>query len=239
MPLYEVTVTGVLNSQQTIWRSQWEQTSIPPGGSLPAYRLLQAMGFDEADDTTPITGSIFKLFQTCATGQAAITSLFSRNIFDPLDFFEIPLPLAWVGAQAGGNYMPTFVNAQWRSSRTNLEVRRGHFSTWGIQEENVTDSNIITGSDLLTPMDSLASVMSDTITHTIGIQNFSYRSCILSKERYMVAGSGTDPITNPARWAYKYYDTEAEQLEHAALNLTWSRMNPVSSRNSRKIGRGA
>jgi len=239
MPLYEVIVTGTIQGDQAIWRSNWERTTDPVGGNLFAYRLLQAIGFDEADTTAPQPDSLLEYFQACATGQAVITSLFSRNLYDDLDFSEIPLGAGWIGLQSGGAYAPPFVNAQWRSNRTNLAVRRGHVSTWGIQEANIDDSSNVIGSDLTGPMDEFAGAMSIEQTHTIVSQLYGFRSCVLSKERYMVAGTGTDPITNPARWAYKYYDTEAEQLEHAALDLTWERMLPVSSRMSRKKGRGA
>lgn len=238
MSLYEATVTGSIGGELAIWRSTWDMTSTPAGGNLPAYRLLQALGFDETGPDIPAGDSVFQAFASCATGQCLITSLFARNLYDPLDFYEVPLIDAWGGGQSGGNYMPPFVNAQWRSSRTNLDVRRGHISTWGIQEANVDDNSNVTGADLTTPMDNFAERMSAEVTHTIGLQTYGFRSCILSKERYQVAGTGTDPVTNPARFAYRYYPTETEQRAHAAFNVTWAPMGKVSSRMSRKLGRG-
>lgn len=238
MPLYEVTVTGEIQSQQAIWRSTWDAVLLPEAGTLYAYRLLQALGFDEAGPDIPVGDSVFSKFSECCIGQSLISSLFARNLYDPLDFYEIPLLDAWIGGQVGGLYMPPFVNAQWRSNRTNLDVRRGHFSTWGIQEANVDDASNVVGIDLLEPMDELASLMSGELVHTIGLQSYRFRSCVLSKERYMVPGTGTDAVTNPARWAYKYYATEEEQRDHAAFDLTWAPMTKVSSRMSRKVGRG-
>jgi len=238
MSLYELTVTGTTLGQQSIWRSNWRQIDIDPLGNLNAYRLLQALGYNEAAPAAPVAGSAFALFMACALEAAGIESLFVRNLFDPLDFFEIPLPTVWIGGQDDADVMPPFICGQWRSSRTNLLVRRGHMSTWGIAEENVTNDSVVSGVDLTVPMDDFAEVMSAPVTHTIGLQIYSYRNAILGKERYMVAGSGTDPITNPARWAYKYYPTIEEQLVHAAIGVTWTRMSAVSSRNSRKVGRG-
>lgn len=238
MALYEVTVTGTVAGQQAIWRSNWQSIDPDPLGNLFAYRLLQAMGWDETDPGTPLADTVFEYFQNCNTGNSVITSLFARNIYSDTDFYEVPLGAGWVGGQSGGLYMPPFVCAQWQSNRTNLAVRRGHISTWGIQEANVDDSSQVVGSDLTNPMDDFAAEMSSTIQWLIGLQQYDYRSCILSKERYEIAGTGTDPTTNPTRWAYRYYETEAEQLDHAALGVDWTRMLPVSSRISRKVGRG-
>lgn len=238
MSLYEVTVTGTIQAQLAVWRSTWDMTTTPAGGNLPAYRLLQALGFDESGPDIPAGDSVLSYFSACCIGNSLVSSLFARNLYDPLDFYEVPLLDAWVGGQSGGLYMPPFVNAQWRSSRTNLDVRRGHISTWGIQEANVDDASNVTGADLLEPMDDFAAAMSAEVTHTIGLQTYGYRSCILSKERYQVDGTGTDPVTNPARFAYRYYPTETEQRAHAAFNVTWAPMLQVSSRMSRKLGRG-
>lgn len=239
MPLYEVVVEGTINNQQTIWRSNWWAPFLPIGADRPAYRLLQGLGFDEDDDSAPSVGTILENFQQSNIGASVITSLFARNLYDPLDFAEIPLAAGWIGLQSGGAYAPSFVCASWRSSRTNLNVRRGHCSTWGIQEANIDDNNNVVGEDLTDQMDQFAELMSAPVMFVIGLQEYQFRSSIFSKERYMVSGSGTDPITNPARWAYKYYPDEETQLEHAALDIVWTRQTRVTSRNSRKVGRGA
>jgi len=238
VPLYEVVVSGTVNGQQAIQKTNWEFLSPGPLASQPAYRLLQAMGFDESDPTTPLGDSILEAFVLSNTGYSIVTNLFSRNLFDPLDFIDIPLATGWVGGQAGGSYTPSFNAAQWRSSRTNANIRRAHTSTWGLREADVDDSANITGVNLIAYMDDWAARMSLELDFVVGVYSHRYRNCLCSQERYMVPGTGTDAITNPARWAYAYYETESEQMENTAFNLTWSRMTKATSRVSRKIGKG-
>jgi len=43
----------------------------------------------------------------------------------------------------------------------------------------------------------------------------------------------------PAKKAYRYYETEEEQLEHIMENVTWTAYDRIRSQTSRQYGHGA
>ena len=236
MRLYEATVVGTLRSQQAIWRSNWctEQDSAPADG---AWHLALGLGVDPADPTDPVANSILEAFINSAIGQAVVTEITVRNIYNVNDFITVPVDGAnWIGQRSGGLYMPNFVNAKWYSSRVRQDIRRGFASTWGIMEANVDDSDNVTGAALTGPMASWASRMSAdvTVVHDV-IYTVTFRNCIVKKERYAV------PNSSPVRYAYRYYlpEDEETQMANLAIQPTWSIANKVTSTVSRKIGKGA
>ena len=235
--LFEVIVQGTLAGQQTIWKSNWMSQGVGADDAI-ALDVLVAMGYDGGAPAAPEVASVLAGFQGCNRLDSQITSLFARNVYNDEDIMDVPLSTAWAGLRGGATYMPPFVAPKVRSGRTRLDVRRGFVSLWGISEDQVVNDDVLVPA-YIAFMQSFCNYLAGGISGGAGLGSITYLNVIAGKERYMVPGSGTDPETNPARWAYRYYADEAEQLTKLMIDPPWAPVNVVSSQISRKRGKGA
>jgi hypothetical protein len=75
--------------------------------------------------------------------------------------------------------------------------------------------------------------MSLTLSQVIAGVTVAFKPVILGKLRYQ-----TNEGETPAKYAYKLYPTEAEQLEHVADVGVWFPYTQVRTQGSRQYGRG-
>jgi hypothetical protein len=74
--------------------------------------------------------------------------------------------------------------------------------------------------------------MGAIITYDDEGNTISFAPAIVGKEKYT-----PDPL-KPDRYAYRYYPTLAEQMEHVAQGFNWDVYNQVRTQVSRQYGRG-
>jgi len=187
------------------------------------------MGFVPTSGLFP-TGTLAFTLQAIQSDQATFVGLLVRNLYDdPTDFYDQAFPSGVTGANTADDATSPVLAYGFRTNRTRSDIDRGTKRIVGVTEVSMLTGGAI-DSSTLTALDSLAGLMSDTLPYTTGGSSFSFAPIVVQKFMY------TEP---PAKKAYRYYPTEAEQLEHIATNITWSPYDRVRTQTSRQYGHGA
>jgi hypothetical protein len=225
--IYEVVLRGELFAQRTINRWNYVSTG-DPGTSIPSFGLFLAMGWEAtagALDTPSVAGYI----------QALVSSAFHfravqvKNVYDPTDFYEAFYVDDPVGG-SGGECNSPFVAYGLVSNQVSLAIAKGHKRLAGVDEALVGAGGVLisAGQDAL---EDIAVAMGAILNSIEGGGDVDFSPTIIQKEK-----RPTD--ADPTRDAYYYYATEAEQLDHAAIGVSWAGVDTVRSQTSRQYGRG-
>jgi len=225
--LYEITLIGNYNTSVEVldrWNYRGDVNGVVGGD---AAALVKAMGLAPtagAFTVDTIGGSIQAIANTIITW----TQCLCRNVYDPTDFIDLPYSPTVQGLSTGECLSP--INAfGFRSNRTRLDIGRGYKRFPGVSEAASGGGGLIV-SGTLTALDALAVQMGDVVTFTDGTLTDSFTPVIVQKLKY---------TTPSGKTAYKYYATEAEQLTHLAVGVTWEAYRSIRSQVSRQYGRGA
>jgi hypothetical protein len=210
--------------------NRWNyQSSGAPGSSSAAYALVDALGFIEhgSPPAYPEDG----LFAALGAMQSTLVfyqQIFAKNVYDPTDFYDLPLPPSTHGQNAGNPMSP--INAfGFYSSRTRLDINRATKRFVGVCDEDDSGGGTIS-SVAAGRMAVVNTIMGDTLNYTDGGATLSFAPIVVGKEKY------TTPRGNTA---YKYYPTEAAQLAHIMVGISWNAYASVRSQVSRQYGKGA
>jgi len=228
-------ILGQLQGQQIVNRLNFTSDIDDPTVTT-AFSLLQSLGWDVADVTTPSVNSVFENLLIAQTTAYQMDEILVRNLFNVTDFVTMPVTGAgWAGqiTIASGDRIPTFVASKIQTNRVRTDIRRGSLALTGGTEEQIEGSDVWNTAyvGLLT---DLCSALNLPPSRTVGASTVLWRPSVYSKERYEV-----NPGGDPVRYAYRYYLTEEEQAQHVAIGVTWSPVEDVTSQVSRKIGRGS
>lgn len=224
MPIYEVVLNGSYFNQATV--NRWNYVS----GGIPAavqgsFGLAFAMGLAPVGNVDTIFGNIKQI----VSNQLIFTSFSIKNLYNPEDFYSAPFGTPQAGVATGQAMSP--INAYgYRTNQVNTEIDRGTKRFAGTTETDVDAGGVVTSGFRTSLMNPLAVKMSAVLTYDDEGNTVSYSPAILSKEAY---------TTPSGRTAYRKYATEAEQLDHAAIGITWESYATVRSQISRQYGRGA
>lgn len=153
------------------------------------------------------------------------------NVFDPVDFYQVPFVVPYAGQATGEGVSPT-VAFGFRSTQVRRDIGRGTKRFVGVGETLSGAGGVIT-APALAVLGDIATAMSETIVYDDEGNTLSYQPCIAQKEKYAtsIAPNGGQ------RYAYKYYD-EAEQFEHLAVGIAWEPYTTTRTQVSRQYGRG-
>lgn len=227
MSLYELTLEGEYAGQQTI--NRWNYLSSGSLGSVTgSFGLVFAAGF--IPDGTPPAYNPDGLY--AAIGALQVPSqkyiqVIAKNLYDPTDFYALPLPSNAAGTNNGEGMSP--INAYGlRSTLVRLDVRRGTKRFCGVNEADSGSLGELTNG-ALELLDHVAMVMGETLLYGDEGSSLSFAPCILGKQKY---------TTPRGKTAYKKYATEALQLEHLAVGIGWQSYKEVRSQTSRQYKHG-
>jgi len=228
MALYECTVQGRYFEQQII--NRWNYLGSGSGvGITGAAALAAAMGFVPTAGLFP-SGTLADAWQGLVVEEYTFVSILVRALYDnPLDFYDQAFPSGVVGGNTSGDAASPVLAYGFRTNRTRSDIDRGTKRLVGVSEGAIGNGGVIESS-ALTAMDAVAELMTDTLPYTTGGSSFSFSPIVVQKFMY---------TTPPAKKAYKYYEDEADQLEHIAQNVEWSSYDRVRSQTSRQYGHGA
>lgn len=229
MPLYEVVLKQIYDGQEMINRWNYTRTGTPASVS-GSFGLLYAMGFIP-DGTPPAfpADTVFNLVRMIQTNEVHYVEAICKEIWDVEDFYTTPFVSTINGLQTGGT-APTFAAIGFRTNRVRQDIDRGTKRFSGFPQGWLGANNTVPGS--AEAAENLAEEMSAALTYDDEGNTLTYSPCVVSKEKY-------HPATNPTGWAYRYYDTEAEQSTHLAQGILWQAYDTTRSQVSRQIGRGS
>jgi hypothetical protein len=230
MPLYEITLEQQYFGQQCINRWNYQSGAIPEGQS-GAYLAIVAMGFIEDDDTPAFDATtIAGLLQPSQHSSVIYVQVIAKNLYSVTDFYTYAFPPGTIGGNAGGEGLSPTMAYGFASNRTRSDIRRAQKRFVGVAE-NV----VISGGGFTTAaadsLQALGDRMATINTATVDGDTSTFTPYVFGRQKYVVTESGKD--------AYRYYPTEAEQLEHIAPITAFDFKDNVRTQTSRQYGRGA
>jgi len=229
MPLYEITLEQLYAGQQCINRWNYQSGAAPEGVS-GAFKALVGMGFAPDTDIEPFgPDTIAGKLQVIQSGGVTFVQAIARNLYSVTDFYTYAFPPATNGEGAGEGMSPTMAYG-FTSDRTRSDIRRAQKRFVGVTE-STTDSGGIFSSAALPVIQDVGDAMGDINIVPSGITAMTFTPYVFGREKYHPPGKTT--------WAYRYYETEAEQLEHIAVITAFNAKTSVRTQTSRQYGRGS
>ena len=187
------------------------------------------MGFVPTAGSFPVS-TLAANIQAVLSDELTFVSILVRALYDdPSDFYDQTFPTGVNGNQGGDDSSTPVLAYGFRTNRTRSDIDRGTKRFAGVVDAAVTDGGVVDAS-VLTALQAIADSMSDTLAYTTGGSSLSFAPIVVQKFMY---------TTPPAKKAYRYYETEAEQLEHIMENVTWTPYDRIRSQTSRQYGHGA
>lgn len=229
MPLYEITLEQSYAGQQVINRWNY-QSGEAPAGISGAFKALVGMGFTPDTDIEPFgEDTIAAKLQFLQVDDVIFVQAIAKNIYSVTDFYTYAFPPNTTGAQAGTDGLTPVDAFGYTSNRTRSDIRRAQKRFVGIPESLVGNLGKFTTESLATYQD-LGDTMADPNVVPAGTGSMTFTPYVFGRVAY---------TTPSGKTAYKYYDTEAEQLDHIALITAFDFKEEVRSQTSRQYGRGS
>lgn len=227
MAIYEMTARSRFAGQECINRWHYVSTGTP-AAVQGSFGLVYSAGW--VKDGLPAafpTNGLFNVMRAVQSEQVAYWEVEVRNLYDPLDFYVLPLPSDAVGGVAGESMSPT---QAWGffSNRVRADVKRGMKRLVGVTEANVTNGGLV-AAGIVPSLENVAGRFSAVLLYDDEGNALTYTPAVLSYEPY---------TPSPGRKAYRPYATESEQLDHAAIGVTYSPYTQIRTQVSRQYGRG-
>lgn len=225
--LYELTLYGRYFGQQTVYDFNYV-TDVIPAGVLGSFALVEAFGV--ATDGVSAFSGVFLAILDTAVSQWTAERIIARapSDYDVTDFYEFVFNPPEAGNVTGGDAAPPFEAYGFVSNRVRTDIKPGSKRIAGV-DDNLVNNGGVLNATALANVTALADAMSAQLEYDTGSGVVTFDNCIVSKERYPTTGG---------RFAYRYYETLAEQLEHIARGVSWTAKPNSTTQNSRKYGRG-
>lgn len=230
MGLLEATLVGRIAGQETVnrWNYLFGGTSVANGFS---FGLANAMGFIlSGSPLVPPTDSIF-FDMVVALGTAwEASEIIIRDVYNPLDFVDIPFIPAYAGTNGDGTALPPFNAYGFRTNRTRLDIRRGFKRFAGVMSGDVNAVGII-NSTQLARLNDLAEAMGESLSYVDGANTATFEPCIAQKE---------ETVDIDGKKHVNYYSTLSAQVPgHVMTGLIWEAYPQIRSQTSRQYGKGS
>jgi len=228
MPIMEVTLEQLCEGQSTINRWNYLAGGTPAAVSH-SFGLMSALGAIPDGGVYPPGGLVW-LIANIQTPPVQFIEMTVRNVYGDTDFYTYPFQNEPLQGQYSDTMAPIFNAIGYRTNRVRQSIRRGQKRFVGVPEGQVSgggqwDAGYITGY-----LNPVAAAMSAVLSYDDEGNTLTYAPIVVAKEQYI-----PDPA-RPDRVAYKYYDTEVEQLEHVAQGIVWSVRSYVSHQTTRRYG---
>jgi hypothetical protein len=225
--LYEVVLQQRYFNQICINRWNYVGTGTPAAISM-SLALLSAMGMIPDDGIFP-SGTILDQMRAVQSTSLVYLQVSARAIYDVEDFYETPFVQPQTG-EAGGEASPPFLASALFTNRVRQDIGRGFKRFAGLTESNVSAGGVL-DSGMVAALNVLGGLMSDVITYDDEGNTLSFAPVVVQKEKYL-------SHSDPDRYAYRYYVSEATQDDHIASGINWSAYDTARSQTSRQYGRG-
>ena len=228
MPIMEVVLEQSHLNQQVLNRFNYLASGTPSAVTF-SFALANVLGAIPTEDVYP-TDRLMGLLRAFQDANVSFVNLLCRHIYSLTDFYQTPFVPALVGGLASTTQGPV-PSYGFISNKTRYDIRRGQKRFVGVTTNAMSGDNTFT-STVITAQNNLAEEMGATLEYEDGANLLTFAPIIVKREKYTVPGS------DPARFAYRYFETEAEQLENIMTGITWQPYPNVRSQTSRQIGRG-
>jgi len=230
--LYEVTLTQRYFGVQTVNRWNYEMSGTP-AVVTGSFGLANALGAIESLGVYP-AGKLMTAVANVQVPEVVFEQLTILNVYDPLDFYQVPFVVELTGARTGEVGNSPFMSVGFRTTIVRRDVARGTKRFVGVPETGVQAGGELE-SAYLGSANTLASEMTAVQTYTDEGNSLTYAPVIAGKQRY----NPETQLPSATGTAYRYFPDEAEQLAKLAQGFIWQAYSNVRSQTSRQYGRGA
>jgi hypothetical protein len=191
-----------------------------------SFGLAAAFGGIVDDITSDFpAGTIMDFLAQAQSLELRYVELSVLALYNPLDFYVIPFSTTQKGT-ATGTPMSPFCAYPLQSNRVRTDIRRGNKRFAGVTEGYVKEGGEIEGV-MLTVLEALGTVMTDPLVYDDEGTDLTYTPVVLSMKK------NAPDADHDEDW-YSLYPTEALQLEHAAIGVTWAPKTFMTTQNTRK-----
>lgn len=234
MAIMEVVLEQTYAGQQCINRWNYVASGSPASVTL-SFALTSALGaiYDAlaVPPAYPPTG-LMRAIAAIQNQGVLFENITVKNLYSVTDFYSTPFINTLTGVDASAGASP-FVAFGFYTNRVRTDVRRATKRFAGVSNQDTDDEGAINAAHAAV-MTTVASIMSSNLTYIDEGNTLTFSPCVCGKEKYTVPDS---PPEDP-RYAYRYYATEALQLQHTAQGIIWDWYQQVRSQTSRQYGRG-
>lgn len=234
MAIYEVVLQQTYAAQQCINRFNYVSSGVP-AAVTGSFALAQSLGSIWDGALVPPAYPPTKLMRKIAGMQSTSVTfdlLSVKNLYSVTDFYESPFIQALAGAQSGTDNVTPALAYGFRTNRVRTDIRRATKRFTGVIEANMQTGGNILPAFLTAQMAVVAAEMSLVQNYNDSGNTITFSPAVCGKESYP-----SNP-QHPERMAYRYYATEALQLQHTALGVIWDPYSTIRTQVSRQYGRG-
>lgn len=234
MAIMEVVLEQSYAGQQCINRWNYIASGSPASVTL-SFALASALGaiYDAlaVPPAYPPTG-LMRIIAAIQNNGVLFENITVKNLYSVTDFYSTPFVNPLTGGNGGDGESP-MVAFGYYTNRVRTDVRRATKRFVGVAKEDIADEGAIAAPHAAA-MTALANAMSANLTYIDEGNTLTFTPAVCGKEKYTVPDS---PAEDP-RYAYRYYATEAAQLQKTAQGIIWDWYQHVRSQTSRQYGRG-
>lgn len=219
MAVMELTLSQGLGTVETINRFNYIASGTPASVTL-SYALTRAFGY--SNSTTLLPNTPLGILQSLQSATIVFKNVVAKDVFSVTDFYETPFTSNTKGSLMQES-LPPFAGVGMRTNRVRSDIRRGTKRFVGLTETYGQNGTIL--PDVLVSWQTLANALSAPLTYDDEGNTITFTPCVTKKERY-VTPDGTN--------AYRYFATEAEQMQNVAQGILWEVYSTVRSQVSRQ-----
>ena len=228
MAIMELKLRQIYAGQECLNVFNFVSNGTPAAVTL-SLALVNAFGAIPSAGVYPAT-SFLQTLRALQSANVSYDFIEAKDVYSVTDFYGTAFNPNLAGAVSGESLSPAAAFG-FRSNRTRSDIRRGSKRFVGVAEADNGTLGVIAGATV-TRCQAMATALSTPITYVDEGQTITFSPIVVSKEEYDVPGS------SPVRKAYKYYETETEQLQHIMTGAVWDYQTSVRTQGSRQYGRG-
>jgi len=227
---YDVVLTYLVGGQKNVNRFTY-LAETPFVNEKGSESIMRALGFDPfLSPGTFVAGALLSTIQLTQSFTVAYDELVVQAVYDDLDFTTASL-VPIVGG-LGQSVQSVFSALGFRTSRVRRDIRRGMKRFGGMPVSASAGDGVLDGAYVTGQVLPLQTALGATLICDDGGGSVNVVPVVLGREKYLV------PNSNPSRYAYRYYQTENEQLQHYFVAGDWEYYNTLRSQTSRQFGHG-
>lgn len=234
MALYELVLQTRYREQVMVNRWNYVLTGTP-ASVTGSFALVSAVGGIYDLVAVPPgypTGTLLDAISYLMTPGAVFDQITAINVYDPLDFYQLPFVSPYAGKAAGDGLSPAMAIG-YRSTQVRRDIARGTKRFTGTPEAYNQNGGVIDISDGSRPSD-VAELMTEVLSYDDEGNTLSFAPCVVSKQEY--DPNPDEPEENHR--AYRYYPTLAAQMAETAVGIIWQPYATLRTQVSRQYGRG-
>lgn len=229
MPLFELVLKSVYAGQECINRWNYNSSGTPAAVSL-SFALASAAGMIAAGEPPAFpSDTMFSKIRNITATNVEFREVIVNNVYTLTDFYTTAFPDNTLGTAGGGAANQSFVASGFRTNQTRRDVGRGFKRFVGVPD-GFTGVNNTLNPTHLEAMNILRAAMSLNLTYNDEGNTITFSPVICGKEKY---------TTPSGKFAYRYYPSLVQQLDHTATGILWEIYDTTRSQTSRQIGKGS